>query len=124
VDFLQNLAKLTFGPDQRIDVLDRARVLVLRRGSAPGRKQGFAGRVGDQMEVEETLRLVHKNCRGLLRSVDGCGSRPAPRGPTVSDGDLSTIRCAPEKRAAMWEIVGMAQSIPQHGETYPVPYQP
>ena len=96
---LEHLHQLLLGADQRKDVLDRTRVLVLRRNRAPGGEQRLAGRVGDQMKVEEALRFAHS----FTGSGGGCGLlwtrredfRP-PRQATVSDGRMSTIRPALE----------------------------
>ena len=87
LDVLEHLRQLLFGADQRIDVLDRARVLVLRRSRAAGGEQRLAGGVRDQMQVEEALRFVHNR---LGQPVECCGQsgpeHPAGRDATVSDG--------------------------------------
>jgi hypothetical protein len=91
VDLLEDLLQLLFGADQRIDVLDGARILVLRRRRAPGREQRFARRVGDQMQMEEALRFVHR----IHRPVGWCGqtggSDRAALAGLYAEAVLSTI---------------------------------
>ena len=45
--------------DQRMDVLDGADVGILRGGGTGDRDQGFAGRVGNHVQVEETFPVLH-----------------------------------------------------------------
>ena len=79
LDVLEHLRQLLLGADQRIDVLDRARILVLRRGRAAGREQRLAGGVGDQVQVEEALGFVHRVRLRLWACVDKPGPVTAGR---------------------------------------------
>ena len=60
VDVFQYLGHLPLRADQRVDVLDRARILVLGGSRAAGGKKRLAGRIGDQVKVEEALGLVQQ----------------------------------------------------------------
>jgi hypothetical protein len=51
-------------------MLDRPCILVLRRGRPTGRQQGLAGRVRNQMQMEEALRFVHGILSWLWVAVD------------------------------------------------------
>jgi hypothetical protein len=57
-DFIEREIELPFAAHQRIKVLDRRDVDVLRRGRARQHDQGFAGRVGDKMQMK-VVRLGH-----------------------------------------------------------------
>ena len=94
LDVLEHLHQLLFGADQRVDVLDGARILVLRGCRPSRRKQRFARGVRNQVKVEEALGFVHKLARGLWSNVDKGGFSTRRMSTTVSDGDLSTIRLA------------------------------
>ena len=52
LDLGQHAVELLLGAHQRIDVLDRRDIGVLRRRRARDRDQRLAGRVGDQMQME------------------------------------------------------------------------
>ena len=51
-DFGQRMIELLLRAHHRVKMLDRRHIGVLRRGRARDRDQGFAGRVGHQMEME------------------------------------------------------------------------
>jgi hypothetical protein len=52
LDLVEHAVELLLAAHQRIDVLHRADIGVLRRHRARHRDQRFAGRVGDQVEVK------------------------------------------------------------------------
>jgi hypothetical protein len=62
--------KLFAGPDQRIDVLERLGALELGGGSPACGHQRFAGRIGDQMQMEIVFGLLHNILRGVLINRD------------------------------------------------------
>src|SRR5690606_24458513 len=69
VDIIEHFLKLLLRAHKRVDVLDRADVLVLRGGSPPRRQKGLACGIGNQMQMKEALRLMHifsSRCGELL----------------------------------------------------------
>jgi len=58
-DFGENPIKLLLRTHQRVDVLDRHHLGILRRCGSRHCDQGFTGRVRDQVEVEVTRRMHH-----------------------------------------------------------------
>ena len=66
LDLPQRPVDLRLRADQRVDVLDRMRVLVLRRGGARDVDQRLAGRVGDQVQMEIAMRR---------HALESCGRR-------------------------------------------------
>src|SRR5690606_22215574 len=69
-----HLLQMLFGTDQGVDVLDRARVLVLRGCRTPRRKERLASGVGNQVKMEETLLLLHTTLPVLWTAVDSLQS--------------------------------------------------
>src|SRR5690606_13802134 len=109
LDVLEHLSQLLFGADQREYVLDRPRVLVLRRHRAPGGEQCLAGGVGDQMEGEEALSFVHLFTGfsgSLWAPVDKVGRfRPTLPGDCIRWPDVHNSPLS-EDRFARWEDSG------------------
>src|SRR5690606_10110848 len=60
IDFGEDLLELLFRADKRIDMLDRSCVLVLRRCGTTSRQQRLACRVGNQVQMEKALLLLHR----------------------------------------------------------------
>ena len=58
-DFVEREIELPFAAHHRIKVLDRRDIGVLRRRGARHHDQGFAGRVGDEMQMK-VVRLGHR----------------------------------------------------------------
>ena len=121
LDVLEHLHQLLFGADQRIDVLDRARVLVLRRRRAAGGKQRLAGRVRDQMQMEEALRFGHpsQGCPGRLwPAVDKMRA-----GSTSPAGRLYQMPRCPQfalpwrSSDALWRTVGIKPALSARHKT-------
>ena len=56
LDFGQHPVELLLRADQRMHMLDRHDLGVLRRGRPRDRDQRLAGRIGDQMQMEITRR--------------------------------------------------------------------
>ena len=52
LDLVQHPVELLLAAHQRIDMLDRGHIGVLRGDRARHRDQGFAGRIGNQMKVK------------------------------------------------------------------------
>jgi hypothetical protein len=70
LDVLEHFRYLLFGADERIDMLDGARILVLRGSRSAGCQQRFTGGIGNQVKVKEALGFVH---RGSFQAVGRCG---------------------------------------------------
>ncbi len=66
---IKHTSELLLISNQRVDVLDRPRVLVLRGCGASCGQESLAGRIRNHVKMEEALRLLH----GFLpRHVDAC----------------------------------------------------
>ncbi len=103
LDVLEYLDQLLFGTDQRIDVLDGARILVLRRSGPAGGEESLAGRVRNQMQMEEVLRLVHAFLHGLWSNVDKAGRENGSAGRHCIRSHLVHNSTAVERQTAgLW----------------------
>ena len=60
LDFIQHAIELFLAAYQRIDVLDRRHIGVLRSYRARHRDQGFTSRIGDQVKMEIVAGRGHR----------------------------------------------------------------
>ena len=71
LDLRQHAVELLLGPHQRIDVLDRRDLGVLRGRRARDRDQRLAGRVGDEVEVEVAAGALRHDNGGTTCELPG-----------------------------------------------------
>ena len=81
LDFLQHAIELFLAAHQRIDVLDRRHVGILRSHRARHRDQGFTGRIGDQVKMKIVAGRGHRDPCVSCESLWSLPER-IPRGST------------------------------------------
>ncbi len=79
LDFRQHAVELLLRPHQRIDMLHRQNLRVLRGGSPRDRGQRLPGSVGDEMKVEITAGTLRHYNIGIICEFLGRRPRPGPK---------------------------------------------
>ena len=83
LDLGQHAIELLLGPHQRVDMLDRQYLGVLRGRRARDGGEGLTGRVGHEVKVEIAASALRHNC-GTTCEFMGRRPRPEPeRKPTI-----------------------------------------
>ena len=84
LDFVQHAIELLLAAHQRIDMLDRGHVGILRGHRPRHRDQGFTGRIGDQVKVKITAGRRHRDpcisCESLWTLPERNGRGSADQG--------------------------------------------